>query len=404
MLISDASNAEVIIVKKVSRPNKSNRLTSSLSGRLDTRKNFNSTAGLAARTKSGRVLSPLREEIKQCEPFTVRHHSRELHAPLKDYNSYLNQVKNTNDLCDGINVNLLKKKSYVFNMKEAFYVRDYDAVKNLFKQVSSWIDSNPRIDNEIKFVEYEKAQIQDLGDCKVEQSYLIVPVYTRCYSPINITLYDEKVRLSRLKDYWVLFDICQYIFDTMRGFPASIHADRYRDFVQAWERDEYDQEAMIMNWSRAPARENLKEKGKGENLLDEHKQDTLDKHSIYDDHEKLVRKNRELERDLEMFKHRCKKLAGILNKNYTENWSNITGSFMLNLTKKLDSPSRIPGLDSPIKKNQYVDIESPTAKLWKRDGNTELCSPAKSRLMKNRNDVKVKLDKNVKNIPTIKLD
>ena len=363
--------------------------------------------GLAHNTKSGRVLSPLREEIKQYELGVGKALScrPQPHQNIRSYNQYLNQVKiaGIDDISHGINVNLLRKRSYCFNMQETFYFKDYESLKNLFKQVKDWIDSNPHIDNEIKFVEYEKDQIQDLNEAKIEQAYLVVPVYTRCYCPINITLYDGTVRLARLKDYWTLYDVCQYVFDTMRGFPSEIHSGRYRDFIEAWERDEYDQEAMFMNWGSRSAKDKTGVVFRGERHLNEQKKEVLERHSIYSEQVNLVRKNRELEKELATYKHRCKKLAGILNNNYSSNWSNMTGSFIMNLTKSLDSTAKIPGLDSPLKKNNYVDIESPTAKIWK-DNSSEPCSPAKRRLKNKRNDIKMSLDKNVNSIPTLKTD
>jgi hypothetical protein len=43
-------------------------------------------------------------------------------------------------------------------------------------------------------------------------------------------------------------DVCQYIFDTMRAFSPEVQGDRYRGFINSWERDEYEQEGIMVGF------------------------------------------------------------------------------------------------------------------------------------------------------------
>ena len=49
----------------------------------------------------------------------------------------------------------------------------------------------------------------------------------------------------------------------------------------------------------------------GSQVLEDHKKETNDKHEVYKDNQTLRDTNRALEKELDMYKNRCEKLAGL---------------------------------------------------------------------------------------------
>ena len=134
----------------------------------------------------------------------------------------------------------------------------------------------------------------------------------------------------------------------------------------------------------------------GQLQLENARNETTQKHEVYKDNENLRDRNRDLEKELDMYKNRVKKLGGLLNKNYTDNWGELTTSFLIGKVgvNSQASPSKTGGfspmrkvdtfqVDSPTRnKNIFVNIESPTAKIWQRAKDMEMESPGARRLNK----------------------
>lgn len=102
----------------------------------------------------------------------------------------------------------------------------------------------------------------------------------------------------------------------------------------------------------------------GADSLEDHRKETNDKEAVYKDNQQLRDTNRALEKELDLYKNRSEKLGGLLNKNYSSNWGQLTSNF---LSGKVDggspsSPSKVKvGAFSPMRKIDTFKIggESP---------------------------------------------
>jgi hypothetical protein len=102
----------------------------------------------------------------------------------------------------------------------------------------------------------------------------------------------------------------------------------------------------------------------GTDSLEDHRKETNDKEAVYKDNQQLRDTNRALEKELDFYKNRSEKLGGLLNKNYSANWGQLTSNF---LSGKVDggsptSPSKVKvGAFSPMRKVDTFKIsgESP---------------------------------------------
>jgi hypothetical protein len=103
----------------------------------------------------------------------------------------------------------------------------------------------------------------------------------------------------------------------------------------------------------------------GRDSLEDHRRETNDKEEVYKDNQQLRDTNRALEKELDLYKNRCDKLAGLLNKNYSSNWGQLTSNF---LSGKVDGGSPVVspgkakvGAFSPMRKVDTFKIggESP---------------------------------------------
>jgi hypothetical protein len=199
--IPDSKQGQVQIVSKVHKTKLSH---SKLLTQTDSRATFDAISSLRhlqSSPSNPKTLSPVRGQIAQHADPDRKPHPPPF-RPLLTYNSYLSQLKSVSDQhgpdpCMGINLNLLQKKSFVFNGRELFFIRDYESLKHLYKQISSWLHNNSDVGNEIDFVEKEREQISDMENLPVKHAYLVFCVYKRCYCPVNITLYGGMVRLAR---------------------------------------------------------------------------------------------------------------------------------------------------------------------------------------------------------------
>jgi len=110
---------------------------------------------------------------------------------------------------------LLMRTSNIYKDKEVFYVESFRALSDLRKQVGEWFKKNSTVNSEENFQNFEKPFVEDICSSQVKTGFLILYFGKKSYSRIDVNIFDNIVRLSKLDDYNALQETLTRIFESL---------------------------------------------------------------------------------------------------------------------------------------------------------------------------------------------